>query len=202
MEDSGYEPSGLITREGFEYDEDMMQLIEALNAPEETPKEIMTKIRSVENLADEFARSLDPNGFVVRTELLRLRAKLTQEETAAEGESPLTNNPGIQILSDSESDGGEESMLFDLMQLIDDPTDMAAVEGDILEKAVASLDKSKTGMIRPPKVAKVSNQETATKQARLEERSTTIDDLPKVLLSNIAQSVVDRRALRLASKKI
>ena len=72
MEDSGYEPSGLITREGFEYDEDMMQLIEALNAPEETPEEIMTKIRSVENLADEFARSLDPNGFVVRTELLRL----------------------------------------------------------------------------------------------------------------------------------
>jgi len=43
---------------------------------------------------------------------------------------------------------------------------------------------------------------TATKQARLAERSTTIDDLPKGLLSNIAQSVVDRRALRLASKKI
>ena len=41
---------------------------------------------------------------------------------------------------------------------------------------------------------------TATKQARLAERSTTIDDLPKVLLPNIAQSVVDRRALRLASQ--
>ena len=41
---------------------------------------------------------------------------------------------------------------------------------------------------------------TDTKQARLPKRSTTIDDLPKVLLSKIAQSVVDRRALRLASK--
>ena len=41
---------------------------------------------------------------------------------------------------------------------------------------------------------------TATKQAKLAERLTTFDDLPKVLLPNIAQSVVDRRALRLASK--
>ena len=41
---------------------------------------------------------------------------------------------------------------------------------------------------------------TAAKQAKFAERLTTFDDLPKVLLPNIAQSVVDRRALRLASK--